>query len=84
MNVRGSTPGPGRRGQVGHVGAEQLGRAIDVDEREAVLALVEDEGTAMRVLSVLGASEALADHLCRHPEHWRELRDPTLGTPAPG
>ena len=42
-------------------------------------ALVDDEGTAMRLLSVLGASEALADHLCRHPEHWRELTDPDAG-----
>ena len=30
----------------------------------------------MRLLCVLGASEALADHLCRHPEHWRELTRP--------
>jgi glutamate-ammonia-ligase adenylyltransferase len=46
-------------------------------------ALVDDEGTAMRLLSVLGASEALADHLCRHPEHWQELTDPTLGSTRP-
>ena len=32
---------------------------------------------------MLGASEALADHLCRHPEHWRELTDPTLGSTRP-
>ncbi len=37
----------------------------------------------MRLLSVLGASEALADHLCRHPEHWRELTDPTMGSTRP-
>jgi glutamate-ammonia-ligase adenylyltransferase len=53
------------------------------DEAELLGALAEDEGTAMRLLSVLGASEALADHLCRHPEHWRELQDPTLGTTRP-
>ncbi|WP_298513375.1 bifunctional [glutamine synthetase] adenylyltransferase/[glutamine synthetase]-adenylyl-L-tyrosine phosphorylase [uncultured Nocardioides sp.] len=46
-------------------------------------ALVDDEGTAMRLLSVLGASEALGEHLCRHPEHWRELTDPTLGSTRP-
>ena len=40
----------------------------------------DDEGTAMRLLSVLGASTALADHLVRHPDHWRELTDPTLGS----
>ncbi len=45
--------------------------------------LVGDEGTAMRLLSVLGASEALGDHLCRHPEQWRELVDPTLGSTRP-
>ena len=53
---------------------------------EALLAvLVEDEGTAMRLLSVLGASTALGDHLRRHPEHWHDLTDPALGstrTPA--
>ena len=37
----------------------------------------------MRLLSVLGASEALADHLSRHPEHWRELTDPTMGSTRP-
>jgi glutamate-ammonia-ligase adenylyltransferase len=53
-------------------------------ERELLLrALVDDEGTAMRLLGVLGASDALADHLCRHPEHWRELTDPTLGSTRP-
>lgn len=46
-------------------------------------AVVDDEGTAMRLLSVLGASEALGDHLCRHPEHWRELTDPTMGSTRP-
>jgi [glutamine synthetase] adenylyltransferase / [glutamine synthetase]-adenylyl-L-tyrosine phosphorylase len=30
--------------------------------------LADDEGTSMRLLSVLGASQALADHLGRHPE----------------
>jgi len=42
-----------------------------------------DEGTAMRLLSVLGASQALTDHLCRHPEQWRELADPFLGSTRP-
>jgi len=50
-------------------------------EREVLLAeTADDEGTAMRLLSVLGASTALTDHLVRHPEHWRELTDPTLGS----
>ncbi len=51
------------------------------DDGDALLsAVAEDEGTAMRLLSVLGASTALADHLVRHPEHWKELADATLGS----
>lgn len=46
-------------------------------------AVVDDEGTAMRLLSVLGASEALGRHLHRHPRHWRELTDPALGSTRP-
>ncbi|TNM48250.1 bifunctional [glutamine synthetase] adenylyltransferase/[glutamine synthetase]-adenylyl-L-tyrosine phosphorylase [Nocardioides albidus] len=58
--------------------AEQIG------ERDALLAAVlDDEGTAMRLLGVLGASAALADHLARHPAHWRELADPALGSTRP-
>ncbi len=29
---------------------------------------------------MLGASTALTHHLVRHPDHWRELTDPTLGS----
>ncbi|MBB6629837.1 bifunctional [glutamine synthetase] adenylyltransferase/[glutamine synthetase]-adenylyl-L-tyrosine phosphorylase [Nocardioides sp. KIGAM211] len=55
-----------------------------VDDRDALVEeLVDDEGTAMRLLCVLGASSALADHLVRHPEHWRELTDPLLGSTRP-
>jgi glutamate-ammonia-ligase adenylyltransferase len=64
-----------------------LGRLVEAaGEQESALllqALVDDEGTAMRLLSVLGGSEALADHLCRHPEHWHELTDPTMGSTRP-
>ena len=61
-----------------------VGLADAQDDPEPMLkALVDDEGTAMRLLSVLGASEALADHLSRHPEHWRELTDPTMGSTRP-
>ncbi|QWC86768.1 bifunctional [glutamine synthetase] adenylyltransferase/[glutamine synthetase]-adenylyl-L-tyrosine phosphorylase [Nocardioidaceae bacterium] len=42
-------------------------------------AVAGDEGTAMRLSAVLGASDALGEHLLRHPSHWRELTDPTLG-----
>ncbi|MEQ6903694.1 bifunctional [glutamine synthetase] adenylyltransferase/[glutamine synthetase]-adenylyl-L-tyrosine phosphorylase [Nocardioides sp. YIM 152588] len=52
-----------------------------VEDRDEFLgAVCGDEGLAMRLLSVLGASVALADHLLVHPDHWRELRDPTLGS----
>jgi glutamate-ammonia-ligase adenylyltransferase len=73
-----------------------LARAADPDQALGGLArlaeragpdlvpeLADDEGTAMRLLSVLGASQALADHLCRHPEQWRELADPLLGSTRP-
>ena len=53
------------------------------DRRELVDGLVDDEGTAMRVLSVLGASKALGRHLLRHPDHWRDLTDPLLGSTRP-
>jgi glutamate-ammonia-ligase adenylyltransferase len=57
---------------------------LAVDDRAALLReLDDDEGTAMRLLCVLGASEALGDHLVRHPEHWRELTDPLLGCTRP-
>jgi glutamate-ammonia-ligase adenylyltransferase len=58
--------------------------AAAAPDRDELLATVaDDEGTAMRLLSVLGASEALADHLVRHPAHWRELTDPLLGSTRP-
>lgn len=58
--------------------------ADEVEDREAMLAEVaDDEGTAMRLCAVLGASAALSTHLARHPGHWQELTDPTLGTTRP-
>ncbi|HET8602555.1 MAG TPA: bifunctional [glutamine synthetase] adenylyltransferase/[glutamine synthetase]-adenylyl-L-tyrosine phosphorylase [Marmoricola sp.] len=55
-----------------------------VDDREALLTgLADDEGTAMRLLAVLGQSTALAAHLHHHPNQWRELTDPALGTTRP-
>ena len=54
------------------------------DDREALLAEVaDDEGTSMRLLSVLGSSVALGEHLRRHPAHWHELTDPVLGSTRP-
>lgn len=55
-----------------------------VADRDAMLEeLAGDEGSAMRLLSVLGASSALGDHLLRHPEHWQDLTDPALGSTRP-
>ncbi|GAA4823034.1 bifunctional [glutamine synthetase] adenylyltransferase/[glutamine synthetase]-adenylyl-L-tyrosine phosphorylase [Nocardioides caeni] len=53
------------------------------DPGELITAVRTDEGTAMRLLGVLGASSALADHLAHHPEQWRELTDPALGSTRP-
>ncbi|GAA4101152.1 bifunctional [glutamine synthetase] adenylyltransferase/[glutamine synthetase]-adenylyl-L-tyrosine phosphorylase [Nocardioides kongjuensis] len=53
------------------------------DRAELLGAVRDDEGTAMRLLCVLGASVALADHLATHPEQWRELADPALGSTRP-
>ncbi|MSZ78059.1 MAG: bifunctional glutamine-synthetase adenylyltransferase/deadenyltransferase, partial [Actinobacteria bacterium] len=53
-------------------GLLRLARVVD-DRGEMLRAVSDDEGTAMRLLSVLGASAALSDHLVRHPAHWREL-----------
>jgi glutamate-ammonia-ligase adenylyltransferase len=49
-------------------------------ERAALVeALDEDAGLREGLVAVLGASSALADHLERHPEHWRLLAsDPDL------
>ena len=69
---------------------EGLLRLVDaLDERSEgtghamLLEVADDEGTAMRLCSVLGASAALTHHLVRHPEQWRELTDPTLGSTRP-
>jgi glutamate-ammonia-ligase adenylyltransferase len=63
-------------------GLLRLREVVD-DPDTLIRVLVDDEGTAMRLLCVLGASEALADHLVRHPEHWRELTHPDLGSTRP-
>jgi glutamate-ammonia-ligase adenylyltransferase len=68
-------------------GLLRLAEALDAAEEGAGRAMLrevaDDEGTAMRLCSVLGASAALTHHLFRHPEHWRELTDPTLGSTRP-
>ncbi|MGD9955831.1 MAG: bifunctional [glutamine synthetase] adenylyltransferase/[glutamine synthetase]-adenylyl-L-tyrosine phosphorylase [Candidatus Nanopelagicales bacterium] len=54
-----------------------LSRMADTGDPEAralVAELDEDEETRRRVLTVLGASVALGDHLVRHPGDWTVLR----------
>src|SRR5690606_22663180 len=64
-------------------GLVRLLEAVE-DPSEVVDVLADEEGTASRLLQVLGASAALGEHLARHPEHWRELADPELeSTRAP-
>jgi [glutamine synthetase] adenylyltransferase / [glutamine synthetase]-adenylyl-L-tyrosine phosphorylase len=36
-----------------------------------------------RLVDVLGASAGLAEHLVRHPDHWRDLADPELALVRP-
>ena len=64
--------------------AERIERRDGEEARTGFVdALIDDEGTSMRLLSVLGASSALGEHLLRHPDQWRELTDPTLGSTRP-
>ncbi|MGI5415750.1 bifunctional [glutamine synthetase] adenylyltransferase/[glutamine synthetase]-adenylyl-L-tyrosine phosphorylase [Actinomadura luteofluorescens] len=41
--------------------------------------LAAEPGTRERLTAVLGVSAALGDHLARHPDHWRVLRDGVAG-----
>ena len=61
-----------------------LGRvAQSLEHADPLLEALADEGTALRLLSVLGGSEALGDHLVRHPQQWSELADPHLADTRP-
>jgi [glutamine synthetase] adenylyltransferase / [glutamine synthetase]-adenylyl-L-tyrosine phosphorylase len=64
---------------------EQLARVVAATpDREAlVAALADDADVRDRLLRVLGASTGLAEHLVRHPDHWRELADPDLDLVRP-
>src|SRR4051795_9961099 len=58
--------------------------AETADDRTALLAaVVTDEGFRDRLLAVLGASEALGEHLVRHPAQWRLLADAPAVTTRP-
>jgi glutamate-ammonia-ligase adenylyltransferase len=55
-------------------GLVRLVEAEDADERQMLLdTLVSAKPLRDRLLGVLGASEALGDHLARHPRHWQAL-----------
>jgi [glutamine synthetase] adenylyltransferase / [glutamine synthetase]-adenylyl-L-tyrosine phosphorylase len=45
--------------------------------------LLSDHTLRDRLAEVLGASTGLAEHLVRHPTHWRELADPDLTVVRP-
>ncbi|MGH8882461.1 MAG: hypothetical protein ACRD0P_34800, partial [Stackebrandtia sp.] len=51
----------------------QLQRLIEADDTVSA-ALDSEVGLHRRLLAVLGASEALGDHLIAHPGLWRCLR----------
>jgi len=62
-----------------------LSRIADTGDpaaRALVAELDEDEETRRRVLTVLGASVALGDHLVRHPRDWTVLRQREEDEPA--
>ncbi|MEU0832551.1 bifunctional [glutamine synthetase] adenylyltransferase/[glutamine synthetase]-adenylyl-L-tyrosine phosphorylase [Streptomyces sp. NPDC005969] len=55
-------------------GLARLVEAEEADERQMLLdTLVSAKPLRDRLLGVLGASEALGDHLARHPRHWQAL-----------
>src|SRR5262252_7259554 len=75
-----ATPGTGRPELTALAGAADPGLALaglarmapDADLRQA---LHSDSLLRDRLVSVLGASAALGDHLARHPEDWRLLAE---------
>ena len=99
LDAEGALEHLGRLGDHGEQLLAVLGRAADPDlALSALVRLVEalgeqgpgmlaelarDEASARRLVLVLGASQALGQHLARHPEHWRELTDPALGSTRP-
>ncbi|MET7523169.1 bifunctional [glutamine synthetase] adenylyltransferase/[glutamine synthetase]-adenylyl-L-tyrosine phosphorylase [Streptomyces sp900116325] len=55
-------------------GLVRLVEAVDADERQVLLdTLITAKPLRDRLLGVLGASEALGDHLARHPGDWHAL-----------
>ncbi|MFC8129873.1 bifunctional [glutamine synthetase] adenylyltransferase/[glutamine synthetase]-adenylyl-L-tyrosine phosphorylase [Streptomyces sp. NPDC057302] len=60
------------------------GQPDDTSRRELLDTLVSAKPLRDRLLGVLGASEALADHLARHPRDWRVLVTYELADLHPG
>ncbi|MGW6060108.1 bifunctional [glutamine synthetase] adenylyltransferase/[glutamine synthetase]-adenylyl-L-tyrosine phosphorylase [Streptomyces sp. NPDC055189] len=60
------------------------GQPDDLSRRELLDTLVSAKPLRDRLLGVLGASEALADHLARHPGDWRALATYELADLHPG
>ncbi|GGV38792.1 glutamate-ammonia-ligase adenylyltransferase [Streptomyces longisporoflavus] len=60
------------------------GQPDDMSRRELLDTLVSAKPLRDRLLGVLGASEALADHLARHPGDWRALVTYELADLHPG
>jgi glutamate-ammonia-ligase adenylyltransferase len=57
--------------------------AADPDEARAIAAALTASGDVRsRLLNLLGASDALAEHLAQFPDHWRVLLDGEAGTAA--
>ena len=49
----------------------------------ALLEALAEQGLRHRLYAVLGASDALGDHLVRHPQDWRLLRDDAIAALRP-
>lgn len=65
-------------------GLVRLAEAQPDGPGELLSALVAEEPLRDRLLGVLGASEALGDHLARHPLDWRVLATRESADPDPG
>jgi glutamate-ammonia-ligase adenylyltransferase len=65
------------------VGLVRLLSAADgAESAELVAAFVEDADLRAGLITVLGSSPALGEHLARHPTHWRRLRGPVVARPT--
>jgi [glutamine synthetase] adenylyltransferase / [glutamine synthetase]-adenylyl-L-tyrosine phosphorylase len=59
---------------------ELAGRLAEPTELQGTF--IAEPGARDRLLAVLGASQALADHLVRHPDDWRAAADAHLKAPS--